>query len=437
MSEIKQRYDVLVIGGGIAGIETALTTADAGFKVLLVEREGSIGGIMALLSKVFPTLDCASCISTPKMAAAAHHPNIDILTYSEVKEIEKISEGNFKVKILKKPRYVDIDKCTGCSNCELVCPVIVPDEFQYNMRGRKAAYIPFDIAIPKKAIIDIDNCIFCGSCERVCPANAINFLQEPENVEINVGAVVIATGFKLFDATKKPMFGFGKYKNVITAMQMDRLLAPTRPFNSVMRPSDGKEPMKIAYIFCVGSRDVTVGNPLCSQVCCMYSIKQAQLLMGALPLADIYLFYIDIRAYGKGFEEFYQQAKDMGVWFIKGRPKAIIEQENGDILVKYEDIEDGGKIKEDTFDLVVLSVGLLPHTEISKLFKNKKLELNEYGWVKKINECKDSSMTSIPGVFVAGCACGPKDIPDSIVEAESAAANCISYLLTLKNKAEA
>jgi len=434
MAELKKEYDVLVIGGGIAGVEAALTIADAGYNVLLVEKEPSIGGKMALLSKVFPTLDCSSCIATPKMAAVAHHPNIDMLTYSEVEEIVKISEGNFEVKILKKPRYVDLDKCTGCSQCEMACPVIIPDEFQFGMRGRKAAYIPFDIAIPKKAVIDIDNCIFCGSCERACPADAINFLDEPETLQINVGAIVLAVGFNLFDARLKPMFGFGTYKNVITAMQMDRLLAPTRPFNSVMRPSDGKEPMKIAYILCVGSRDETVGNPLCSQVCCMYSIKQAQLLMGALPLAEIYIFYIDIRAFGKGYEEFYKQSMDMGVYFIKGRPKAISENENGDILVKYEDIEDGGKIKEDVFDLVVLSVGLLPHREIPKIFKNVKLELNEYGWIKKIDECKQSSSTSIPGVFVAGCASGPKDIPDSIIEAEGAAANCIAYLEKYKKK---
>lgn len=432
--EQPEEYDVLVIGGGIAGIEASLTLGDAGYKVLLVEKEPSIGGKMSLLSKTFPTLDCASCIATPKMAAAAHHPNITLLTYSEVQEVVKNGEADFSVKILKKPRYVDINACTGCGDCENACPVIVSDEFQFDMRGRKAAYIPYDIAVPKKAVIDIDNCILCGACERVCPASAIDFTQEAEVLNVKVGAIIIATGFNLSSPELRPEFGYGRCKNVITAMQMDRLLAPTRPYNSVLRPLDGKEPMRIAYILCVGSRDYKVNNPYCSQICCMYSIKQAQLLMGALPLADITIFYIDIRAFGKGFEEFYTQAEAMGTIFVKGRVLVVDEDNEGNVIVKYEDINDGGKVKEETFDLVVLAVGAVPNSDIVKVFKNVKIELDEIGWIKQMNPNNNAVVTSVPGVFAAGCASGPKDIPDSIVEAGAAAAQCIAYLNEHKYK---
>jgi len=430
---LSKEYDVLVIGGGIAGMEASITLGDMGYKVLLVEEKPSIGGHMALLSKVFPTLDCSSCIVTPKMALAAHHPNITLLTYSEVKEVVKEGEGNFTVKILKKPRYVDLDACTGCGRCEDVCPVIVPNEYDFGLRGRKAAYIPFDTAVPKKAVIDIEHCILCGSCERICPADAIDFTQEPEELDIKVGAIIIATGFKLFPAELKEQYGYGKYKNVITAMQMDRLLSPTRPFNAVLRPLDGKEPMNIAYILCVGSRDHEVNNPRCSQICCMYSIKQTQLIMGALPLADLTIFYMDIRAFGKGFEEFYRQAEAMGVRFIKGRVARIRELENGDLIVRYEDFSEG-VVKEETFDLVVLAVGLLPNPEIAKIFKNVKLELDEMGWIKQVDENENPTATSISGVFAAGCCIGPKDIPDSVVEASAAAAQCAAYLRKVRGR---
>ena len=433
-NDTPMEFDALVIGGGIAGIEAALTLGDAGFKVLLVEKSPSVGGYMALLSKVFPTLDCASCIATPKMAAVNYHPNITLYTYSEVQEIIKNDDGSFTISVLKKPRYVDVSACTGCGDCERACPVIVPDEYQFNLRGRKAAYIAFDIAVPKKAVIDIDNCILCGACERACPAYAIDFTQEPEIVKAKVYSVIIATGFKLFPAELKPIWGFGKIKNVITAMQMDRILAPTGPYGGVLRPSDGMEPMKIAYILCVGSRDLKVDNPNCSQICCMYSIKQAQLILGAVPLADVTIFYIDIRAFGKGFEEFYQQAKDMGVFFIKGRAISIEELEDGSVKVRYEDMDDNSKIKEDTFDLVVLSVGILPNTEITKAFKNVKLELDPFKWINQPNVNSNPAETNIPGVFVAGTASGPKDIPDSIVSAAAAASQAMAYISQIKSK---
>ena len=421
------RFDALIIGGGIAGMEASLNLADMGYRVLLVEREPTIGGKMVLLSKVFPTLDCSSCIVTPKMASVAHHPNITLYTYSQVLEVWKEKRG-FRVKIRKRARYIKEELCTGCQECEIKCPVEVPDQYNFDLVGRKAVYIPFSIATPKKAVIDIDNCILCGVCERVCPADAIDFTQKDEELEVEVESIILATGFRLFDASRKELYGFGKYPNVINAMQMDRLLSPTRPYNAVLRPSDGKVPDNIAYVLCTGSRDRTVGNPLCSQICCMYSIKQAQLLMGALPLADITIYYIDIRAFGKGYEEFFQQAADMGVRFVKGRVAKIEEKENGNLLLYYEDIEGGGVKRVAEHDLVVLSVGLEPDFRAAEIFKNAELRFDEHGWVAQSHPLLFPVRTSIEGVFVAGTACGPMDIPDSILSAGAASAEAAAYI---------
>jgi heterodisulfide reductase subunit A len=384
---------------------------------------------MIHLSKVFPTLDCSACIATPKVSETARHPNIHILTYSEVTGIQK-TDGIFNIQVIKKPRYVDEDACTGCQDCEEKCPVIVEDQYQYNLVGRKAIYVPFSIANPRIAAVDIENCIFCGICEKVCPADAINLLEEPEYRDYQVRSVVVATGFRLFDPLKIPRYGFGKFKNVLTSMQMERQLVPTRPFNAVLRPGDGKMPDNIAYVLCTGSRDETVGNPVCSQICCMYSIKQAQLLMGALPMADITLYYLHIRAFGKGFNEFYQQAKDMGVEFIKGKVARIRELENGNLILRYEDIA-SGKVKEAEHDMVVLSVGILANTEVLESFKENPLEVDAFDYVKQVNELVSPSKTSMEGVFVAGTASGPMDIPDSISSAGTASAEAASYLKKL------
>jgi len=425
-------YDVVVIGGGIAGIEAALDLAEMDYKVLLVEKETTVGGKMLLLSKVFPTLDCASCISTPKMAAAAHHPNIELWTYSEVTSIDVKGRGDFEVTVLKKPRFVNDALCTGCGKCEDVCPVVIPRELDYGLRGRKAAYIPFDTAVPKITVVDVDNCIFCGQCERVCPAGAIDFTQKPKIYRVKTHALIITTGYRLFPAERKESYGYGKVPNVITAMQMERLLSPTRPFNSVLRPSDGKEPSSIGYVLCVGSRDKTVGNPRCSQVCCMYSIKQAQLILGAVPLADVTIYCMDIRAYGKGFEEFYQKAKAMGVRFVRSRVAKIEGLPNGNVKVIYEDIDDG-KVKSAEHDLVVLSVGLLPSSnDVVSIIHGAKLTVDALGFI--ITDPSAPTQTNIEGIFAAGCATGPKDIPDTILEAASAAARCAAYLRLLKQE---
>lgn len=424
-------FDALVVGGGIAGGETALNLANNGFKVLLIEKELSIGGKMILLSKVFPTLDCAACITTPKVSEIQRHPGITLFTSSEVSKISKISANNFEAIIVKKPRYVVIEDCTGCKLCEQACPVSVRDQYQFDLIGRKAAFIPFSIASPKAAAIDIDNCVLCGACEKACPANCIDFTQETEEYQVNIKTVVLATGFKLFDPLMIPRYGFGLYKNVITSMQMERELAPTRPFNTVLRPGDGKVPDKIAYVLCTGSRDASVGNPICSQICCMYSIKQAQLLMGTLPMADVTIYYINIRSFGKGFEEFYQQAKGMGVNFVKGKIGKITEKENGNLMLRYEDINEG-IVKEAEHDMVILSVGVLPNQDAAKLFKEDQLKLDPYKFIYQADTLESPSKTSIEGVFVAGTASGPMDIPDSILSAGAASSEAISYLIRNK-----
>ncbi|MCX6234292.1 MAG: CoB--CoM heterodisulfide reductase iron-sulfur subunit A family protein [Bacteroidetes bacterium] len=421
-------FDTLIIGGGIAGCEAALNLANNEFKVLLVEKDLSIGGKMILLSKVFPTLDCSACITTPKVSEVSRHPGIMLFTGSEVKKIVRIAYNNFDATVVKNPRYVIAEDCTGCQLCEEACPVIVRDQYQMDLVGRKAAYIPFIIASPRIAAIDIENCTLCGACEKVCPTNCIDFTQEPEEYQVTVKTVVLATGFKLFDPLMMPRYGYGLYKNVITSMQMERQLAPTRPFNTILRPGDGKVPDKIAYVLCTGSRDATVENPICSQICCMYSIKQAQLLMGALPMADVTIYYINIRSFGKGFEEFYEQAKGMGVNFIKGKIGRISEKENGNMMLRYEDINKG-IVKESEHDMVVLSVGVLANQDTATFFSNDELKLDPFKFVYQVDSFASPARTSIDGVFVAGTASGPMDIPDSILSAGAASSEAIGYLI--------
>lgn len=420
-------YDALIVGGGIAGGEAALNLANNGFKVLIVEKDLSIGGKMILLSKVFPTLDCAACITTPKVSEISRHPGITIFTGSKVDQIIKKGENQFEAKVTKKPRYVNVEDCTGCQLCEETCPVNVPDQYQYNLVGRKAAFIPFSIASPRVAAIDIENCTLCGACEKACPTNCIDFTQETEEYLIQSKSVILATGFKLFDPTMMPRYGFGLFKNVITSMQMERQLAPTRPYNTILRPSDGKMPDNIAYVLCTGSRDDSVGNPICSQICCMYSIKQAQLIMGALPMADVTIYYINIRSFGKGFNEFYEQAKGMGVEFVKGKIGKISENENGNLSVRYEDINQG-KVQEAEHDMVILSVGVLANQDTASFFPEENLKLDPYKFVHQEDILASPAKTSIEGVFVAGTASGPMDIPDSILSAGAASSETISYL---------
>jgi len=282
--------------------------------------------------------------------------------------------------------------------------------------------------------LDCGICSECHECVRACPANAIDFSLRDEEQTVEVKSVIISTGFNLFDARLKPTYGYGKFPNVITAMQMDRILAPTRPYNDVIRPSDGKAPDNIAYVLCTGSRDNSIGNPICSRVCCMYSIKQAQLIMGALPLADVTIYYIDIRAFGKGYDEFYEQAKGMGIYFVKGRVAQINEKDNGNLSLHYEDIEGDGGLKQAEHDLVILSTGFSPNIDYMHMFKNSHLESDPQAYIREIDEDIHPGKTSIDGVFVAGAASAPRDIPDSIIHSGAAVAQTAAYIERIRAK---
>ncbi|MBU0640444.1 MAG: CoB--CoM heterodisulfide reductase iron-sulfur subunit A family protein [Planctomycetes bacterium] len=424
MQDQRTTVDGLVIGGGIAGLQAALDLADQGLTVLIVETEPSIGGKMIALSKVFPTLDCSSCICTPRMAATAHHDNITIMTYAEVEQIQR-SDGGFTASVLKKPRYVKEDACTGCRLCEYACTVELPHEFEGNLGMRKAIYVPFSNAIPQVALLDVDNCIFCGRCEKVCPTKAVNFLQEPERITVEAGAIILATGFQLTPIDAKAQYGRGRLRNVLDALQVERLLAPHGPYGRVLRPSDGKVPDSVAYVQCAGSRDQSLGVPYCSRVCCMYAIKQAMLLAGTLPLVDITIYYMDIRAFGKGFEQFYQNAKAMGIEFVKAKVAKITEDQEQNPIVRIEVMDEDGRVDERRHDMVVLSLGMLPADKRDGIVP---VRAAEDGFVHcpqpKLAPCR----TEQEGVFVAGTAAGPKDIPDSIVEAGAAAVEASVYL---------
>ncbi|MBN1858079.1 CoB--CoM heterodisulfide reductase iron-sulfur subunit A family protein, partial [Candidatus Bipolaricaulota bacterium] len=286
--------DVMVVGGGIAGLQAAVDLADSSHRVLIVEREASIGGKMIALSKVFPTLDCSSCITTPKMAEAAHHPNIKILTWTEVERVSR-REGVFQCEVTCKPRYVSAKDCIGCRLCEYECPAVVPNDFEGGQGARRAIYIPHSNAWPQVALINLDDCTFCGRCVNVCPTQAVDFGDTPRHVKVRAGAVLLATGFELTSAWRLPRYGGGELPNVISPLLMERLIAPHGPYGKVLRPSDGRIPGSIAYVQCAGSRDASTGFPYCSRVCCMYAVKQAILLSGSLPLVDITIYYMDIR----------------------------------------------------------------------------------------------------------------------------------------------
>jgi heterodisulfide reductase subunit A2 len=421
-------FDALVLGGGIAGLQAALDLADQGFKVAVVEKDASIGGKMIRLSKVFPTLDCASCITTPKMAAAAHHENITLFTFCELQSLYGAGQTGFTARITQKPRYVDPVRCIGCRQCEYACPVYVPDPEQGGFSARKAVYVPFSNAIPPIALLDVENCILCGKCEKVCPAQAVDYFQQPEAFLIEARAAILATGFDTISVEDKPQYGRGKIPNVITGLQMERLLAPHGPYNRVLRPSDGMEPDAIAFVQCAGSRDQSMGISYCSRVCCMYAVKQAMLLSGSLPLADITIYYMDIRAFGKGYEQFFQNAMAMGIQFVKTKVASIDEGEDGKVRLRYESQEAQGGVSVAEHDLVVLSLGKVPGWNPQDTCA---IATAQDGFIKTISPKIAPTLTTTEGVFVAGAAAGPKDIVDTIVEAGAAAMEASRFLHAL------
>jgi heterodisulfide reductase subunit A len=430
--------DVMVVGGGISGIQAALDLATAGFKVFLVEKSPAIGGHMAQLDKTFPTNDCSMCIESPKFIECNRHPNIEILTYTEVERVEG-EAGDFKVTLLKKPRYVIESKCTGCTTCVEYCPVRYPDQFNQELSKNKAIHIYFAQAVPLVTYID-ESCLYlkekkCRVCEAVCKNGAIDFTQTPKKVEIKVGAVVLAPGYEPVDPRKlRDSYGYGKFANVVTSLDYERLLCATGPYEGeIRRPSDRKIPRKIAWIHCVGSRQVTPGgNSYCSAVCCTYTQKQVILTKDHDPEAECTIFHNDIRSYGKDFERFYQRAANLpGVRFI--RSYVTIEREipeSKNVTIRYSTPEEG--VKEEEFEMVVLSVGLNPPADFQSLADKFGIELNAQGFCKTdpVNPMK----TSRPGIFVSGAFQGPLDIPEAVVTASGAGSQCGELLAYRRGK---
>ena len=442
---------VLVIGGGIAGIQSALDIADAGFQVYLVEKEPSVGGHMAQLDKTFPTLDCSACVLTPKMVDVARHENVKLITYAEVESVEGYV-GNFRVTVKKKPRYVDEEKCTGCGDCAKICPMTISNEFDMGLGARKAAYIPFPQAVPLVYTLERDKCMGCSLCEVVCEAGAINFGERGEEIELEVGAIIAATGYDLFDPSLEPNYGY-EYDEVITGLEFERLCNASGPTLGKIE-INGKEPKEVVFISCVGSREGSVesgrvqdagckiqdtgyrilnpqpskGNEYCSRVCCMYIAKQAHLVREHIPDANATVFYTDVRAFGKGFEEFYWRVKEEGVNYIRRELTDDInveKDENGKLRVKT--VSEGRQIEKEA-DLVVLATGIIPQKDALDTARKLKIMQSADKFFLEAHPKLRPVDTFTDGIFIAGCCQSPKDIPDTVAQASAAASRVCSIL---------
>ncbi|MEZ0328792.1 MAG: FAD-dependent oxidoreductase [Dissulfuribacterales bacterium] len=434
---------VLVVGGGITGVQTALDLADSGFYVYLVERTAAIGGVMSQLDKTFPTNDCSACILSPKLVECGRHLNIQLLTLAELVSLNG-EPGNFRAVVRETPRYVDVNKCIACGMCAEKCPKVVPNEFNNGLGTRKAAYLKFPQAVPLKYAIDARHCIWlnkpgrCGACAKACPAGAIDFNAKPKEHVLEVGAVALALGFDSYDPSPLDFTGYGRVKNVVTALEFERLLSPSGPcLGHMERPSDRKIPKKIAWLQCVGSRDINrAAHSYCSAVCCMYAIKQAVIAREhAGGQLDASIFYMDMRCHGKEFERYYERAKASGVRFVRSRVHSIwpagaaLNTGKGfdygqDILLRYSD--EDGHLHDEVFDLAVLSVGMQPSSYAANLLKDLNISVNEDGFVSA--SAFSPVATSRPGIFVCGPISGPKDIPQSVTEASSVAAEISAML---------
>jgi heterodisulfide reductase subunit A len=422
---------VLVIGGGIAGIQASLDLAEAGARVVLVEREATIGGIMAVLDKNFPTLDCSICIEAPKMSEVALHPNIEILSLAEVESVEG-EPGNFTVRIRQEARYVT-DACTRCGECATVCPVVLPNEYDSGMAARKAIYTPIPQSTPGMYVLDIAHCLNdppnylpCDRCLQACPPKAIDFMISPETIHTRQGgAIIVAIGYDMFDPHQMSEFGYGTHPDILTALEFERLINSAGPTGGeIVRPSDGQHPENILFVLCVGSRDQRHFR-YCSRFCCMYSIKHAyQALDHGVQNVDV--LYMDMRAYGKGFDGFWTRTHDEGARFIRGRPACISPNGSG-IRVVYEDTSQAARVETD-YDMVVLANAVTPPESLPGLAASLGIELDDDGFIHAQETLGGLVMTSRPGIYAAGCASGPKDIPDSVAEGSGAAALALGHL---------
>jgi heterodisulfide reductase subunit A2 len=449
-TETKMHPATLVIGGGIAGIQAALEIADAGKKVYLVERTGTIGGHMAMFDKTFPTLDCAACILTPKMVSVGQHEMIDLMTYSEVESVSG-SPGAYRVSVIRNSRRVDEASCVACDVCAEVCPVNVPSEFDSGIATRKAIYIPFPQAVPNAYLVDESSCTYvqsngtkCGACAKKCPKGCIDLDAHGEIVQLEVGSIVVATGYDVLDARKIEPYGYGVYPNVLTALEFERLTNASGPtggkivtkskrFNKRAKSdewvfdAEGAAPRSVAIVHCVGSRDANY-NPYCSRVCCMYSLKFAHLVREKLPDAKCYEFYIDMRAYGKGYEEFFQRIQDEGTFVIRGRSATVSEQD-GQMIIKGEDIL-SERVLEFPVDMVLLAVGLTPAARSDQVAAMVGIPRDEYGWFTEADYNSDPTGTERGAVYVAGVCQGPKDIPDTVAQASAAASGILKGIVS-------
>jgi len=432
--------NVLVVGGGIAGMQAALDIANGQNKVYLVERDPSIGGHMIQLDRTFPTLDCSECILTPKMSDVGHHPFIELFTYSEVEEVSG-SIGNFKIKVRKKARHIDESKCIGCNVCEEKCPWKTDSEFEMGLAKRKAVYIPFAQAIPHLAVVDPNLCAYiksdgkkCGACIKLCEANAITpetlLKQTDQIVEFDVGTIIVATGYDQFDPSVIPQYGYGKYDNVLTGLHFERMTCAAGPTGGKILLKDGREPESIALVHCVGSRDQNY-HEYCSRVCCMYALKYAHLAK-ELNKADVYQFYIDMRCFGEGYEEFYKRCSEEGVNFIRGKvakitDEALTDEEKGKLVVVSEDTL-LGKLVRVPVDMVILCSALEARSDAENVARIFNLNRRADGFFLERHVKLDPVATPTDGIFIAGCCEGPRDIPDTVAQAEATAAKALSLI---------